>query len=92
LQCSEGNVAVGFSGPRNYTGTLFTSGFSFIPTPKIVNALKQEIIVRAVAILDFKDWAAKTGATYGKGYEDTGYFNSTFQEKKRKCCGRFKLD
>jgi hypothetical protein len=37
----------GFSGPRNYTGTLFTSGFSFnIPTPKIVNALKQEIIVR----------------------------------------------
>jgi hypothetical protein len=45
LQCSERNVAVGFSGPRNYTGTLFTSGFN-IPTPKIVNALKQETIVR----------------------------------------------
>jgi hypothetical protein len=29
-------IAVGFSGPRNYTGTLFTSGFSFnIPTPKM---------------------------------------------------------
>jgi hypothetical protein len=27
-QCSEGNVAVGFNGPRNYSGTLFTSGFS----------------------------------------------------------------
>jgi hypothetical protein len=26
---------------RNYTGTLFTSGFSFnIPTPKIVNAFE----------------------------------------------------
>jgi hypothetical protein len=56
-----------------------------------VNALKQEIIVRAVAILDFKDWAAKQVLLMVKG-EDTGYFNSTFQEKKRKCCGRFKLD
>jgi hypothetical protein len=41
----KGNV---FQGPRNYRN-LFTSGFSFnIPTPKIVNALKQEII-KAVA-------------------------------------------
>ncbi|MEZ0129954.1 RagB/SusD family nutrient uptake outer membrane protein, partial [Flavobacterium sp. LBUM151] len=33
LQCSEGNVAVGFSGVRNFTGPLFSSGFSFnIPT------------------------------------------------------------
>jgi tetratricopeptide (TPR) repeat protein len=33
LQCSEGNVAVGFNGPRNYTGPLFDSGYSFnIPT------------------------------------------------------------
>jgi hypothetical protein len=40
-------IAIGFSGPRNYTGTLFTSGFSFnIPTPKIVNAFEAETIVR----------------------------------------------
>ena len=33
LQCSEGNVAVGFNGIRNYTGPEFESGFSFnIPT------------------------------------------------------------
>ncbi len=33
LQCSEGNVAVGFNGIRNYSGPLFDSGFSFnVPT------------------------------------------------------------
>jgi len=33
LQCSEGNVAVGFNGIRNYSGPLFESGFSFnVPT------------------------------------------------------------
>jgi hypothetical protein len=59
LQCSEGN-AVGFQWARNYTGTLFTSGFSFnIPTPKIVNAFEAGDNRKAVAILDFKDWAAK---------------------------------
>jgi hypothetical protein len=84
LQCSEGNVAVGFSGPRNYTGPLFTSGFSFnVPTPKIVNAFEAGDNRKAVAILDFKDWAAKTGATYGKGYEDTGYFNRKYIPRKR---------
>jgi hypothetical protein len=46
---------------------------------------------KAVAILDFKDWAAKTGATYGKGMKIT-LIESTFQEKKRTCCRRFKLD
>jgi hypothetical protein len=36
LQCSEGNVAVGFSGPRNFNGPLFESGFSFnVPTQEV---------------------------------------------------------
>jgi hypothetical protein len=43
-QCSEGNVAVGFSGPRNYSGDLFTSGFSFnVPTLKLLMLSKREI-------------------------------------------------
>ena len=84
LQCSEGNVAVGFSGPRNYTGTLFTSGFSFnIPTPKIVNAFEVGDKRKNVAILDMKEWALQTGATYGKGYKDTGYFNRKYIPRKR---------
>jgi hypothetical protein len=43
---------------RNYTGPLFTSGFSFNVHTKIVNAFEQETIVR-LFILDFKDWALK---------------------------------
>ncbi len=41
LQCSEGNVAVGFSGVRNYTGPKYTSGFSFnVPTEETYNAFE----------------------------------------------------
>ena len=84
LQCSEGNVAVGFSGPRNYTGPLFTSGFSFnIPTAKIVNAFEVGDNRKAVAILDMNTWIAATGATYGAGYENTGYFNRKYIPRKR---------
>jgi hypothetical protein len=58
-----------------------------------VNAFEAGDNRKAVAILDFKDWAAKTGATYGKGMKILGtLIESTFQEKKRTCCRRFKLD
>ena len=84
LQCSEGNVAVGFSGPRNYTGPLFTSGFSFnVPTQKIVSAFEGGDSRKAVAILDMNAWSAETGATYGEGYENTGYFNRKYIPRKR---------
>lgn len=84
LQCSEGNIAVGFSGPRNYSGTLFTSGFSFnVPTQKIVNAFEAGDRREAVAILDIEAWAAATGATFGKGYEHTGFFNRKYIPRKR---------
>ena len=85
LQCSEGNVAVGFNGPRNYTGTLFTSGFSFnVPTLKIVNAFEAGDSRKAVAILDIEAWATATGATFGKGYEHTGFFNRKYIPRSRR--------
>ena len=84
LQCSEGNVAVGFSGPRNYSGDLFTSGFSFnVPTQKVVNAFEAGDRRKAVAILDIQAWATATGATFGKGYEHTGFFNRKYIPRKR---------
>ncbi len=84
LQCSEGNVAVGFSGPRSYSGDLFTSGFSFnVPTQKIVNAFEAGDNRKAVAILDIEAWAGSTGATFGKGYEHTGFFNRKYIPRKR---------
>lgn len=91
LQCSEGNVAVGFSGIRNYSGPLFTSGFSFnIPTKESADAFEVGDKRKDVAILDIVAWAAANtsyndgkGVTYGKGNEDTGYFNRKYLPRKR---------
>nr|WP_314895510.1 RagB/SusD family nutrient uptake outer membrane protein [uncultured Flavobacterium sp.] len=84
FQCSEGNIAVGFSGPRDYTGTLFTSGFSFnVPTQEAVNAFEVGDNRKAVAILDIVAWAASTGATYSEGNEHTGFFNRKYIPRVR---------
>jgi hypothetical protein len=84
LQCSEGNVAVGFSGVRAYEGPDFTPGFSFnVPTQKIVNAFENGDLRKNVAILDIVAWSTATGATYGTGYEHTGYFNRKYIPRTR---------
>lgn len=79
LQCSEGNVAVGFNGIRNYDGPVFDSGFSFnVPTQDVVDEFESGDLRKDVAILDIEAWANTTGATYGTGYEHTGYFNRKY--------------
>ncbi len=79
LQCSEGNIAVGFNGIRNYNGPLFDSGFSFnIPTEEAYLAYEEDDLRRDVAILNIETWATQTGATYGTGYEHTGYYNRKY--------------
>ena len=84
LQCSEGNVAVGFSGPRNYNGPLFTSGFSFnVPTQQSYDAYQAGDNRRDIAILNIDAWATQTGATYGVGYEHTGFFNRKYIPRTR---------
>ena len=84
LQCSEGNVAVGFNGVRNYSGPLFTSGFSFnVPTQEVVDEFEDSDLRKDVAILDIEAWASQTGATYGTGYEHTGYFNRKYLPRTR---------
>ncbi|MBR9914435.1 MAG: RagB/SusD family nutrient uptake outer membrane protein [Algicola sp.] len=84
LQCSEGNVAVGFSGIRNYSGPTFTSGFSFnVPTQETYEAFEANDVRQDVAILDIEAWAAATGASYGTGYEHTGYFNRKYLPRLR---------
>ncbi|MCF7561624.1 RagB/SusD family nutrient uptake outer membrane protein [Sabulilitoribacter multivorans] len=83
LQCSEGNVAVGFNGIRNYSGPLFDSGFSFnVPTQEVVDAFEAGDLRKDVAILDIDNWAAQTGATFGTGNEHTGYFNRKYIARK----------
>lgn len=85
LQCSEGNVAVGFSGVRGYEGPLFTSGFSFnIPTQESADAFEVGDKRKDVAILDIVAFAAaNSGVKYGKGNEDTGFFNRKYLPRKR---------
>ncbi|MDI1256104.1 MAG: RagB/SusD family nutrient uptake outer membrane protein [Flavobacterium sp.] len=79
LQCSEGNVAVGFNGIRNYSGPLFDSGYSFnVPRQEVVDAFEAGDSRKDVAILDIAAWAASTGASYGTGYKHTGYYNRKY--------------
>ena len=84
LQCSEGNVAVGFNGIRNYTGPTFDSGFSFnVPTQEMVDEFEDgDDIRKNTAILDINAWADQTGATFNTGYEHTGYFNRKYIARK----------
>ena len=90
LQCSEGNVAVGFSGIRNYTadpgstGDIFSSGFSFnVPVQELVDAFEADDLRKDVAVLDIDSWASQTGITFGTGFEHTGYFNRKYNPRKR---------
>ena len=91
LQCSEGNVAVGFSGIRNYDGPMFTSGFSFnLPTKESADAFEVGDKRKNVAILDIEAWATANagydsgnGIKFGKGNEDTGFFNRKYLPRKR---------
>ena len=80
LQCSEGNVAVGFNGIRNYSGPLFESGFSFnVPTAEAYAAFEDGDARRDVAILDIEAWAAANeDVAYVEGYEHTGYYNRKY--------------
>lgn len=80
LQCSEGNVAVGFNGIRNYSGPLFESGFSFnVPTAEAYAAFEAGDLRRDVAVLDIEAWAAANeGVSYVEGFEHTGYYNRKY--------------
>ncbi len=83
LQCSEGNVAVGFNGIRNYNGPVFDSGFSFnVPTQEAYDAFENGDIRRDIAILNIDAWAAQTGATFGIGNKHTGFFNRKYIARK----------
>jgi hypothetical protein len=84
LQCSEGNVAVGFSGVRGYDGPLFTSGFSFnVPVQEALDVFEPGDLRKGVTILDIEAWSDSTGAVYTTGYEHTGYFNRKYLPRKR---------
>ncbi len=84
LQCSEGNVAVGFSGVRGYEGPHFTPGFSFnVPVQEAFDAFEDGDLRKEVAILDIVAWSDSTDAEYTTGNEHTGFFNRKYLPRKR---------
>jgi len=88
LQCSEGNVAVGFQGIRDYSGPIFESGFSFnVPVAEVYNLFEEDDIRRDFSILDINAWAAETGATFTEGYKHTGYFNRKYLPRQNNNLG-----
>lgn len=84
LQCSEGNVMVGFSGVRGYNGPLYESGFGFnLPTQETFDAFESSDLRRELSILDIEAWAAETGAEFTIGNQDpetghTGFYNKKY--------------
>jgi starch-binding outer membrane protein, SusD/RagB family len=92
LQCSEGNVAVGFNGPR-LDGPIFDNGYSFnVPTQETYDFFEEGDLRRDVAILDIEafkaahpDWVnadGELGVKLTEGYEHTGYFNRKYIPRK----------
>ncbi len=83
LQCSEGNVAVGFNGIRNYNGPLFDGGYSFnVPTQEAFDAFEVGDSRKNVAVLDIAAWALANNAKYGTGFKHTGFFNRKYLARK----------
>ncbi len=80
LQCSEGNVAVGFNGLRNSSGPFFDGGYGFnLPTQEAYSSFEVGDSRKNVAVLDIAAWVlANPTASYGMGYKHTGYYNRKY--------------
>lgn len=89
LQCSEGNVAVGFSGVRNYEGPFYESGFGFnLPTQEANDAFTANDLRKEVTILDIEALVSEFAAqgvdvVYTIGNQDpvtghTGFYNKKY--------------
>lgn len=89
LQCSEGNVAVGFSGVRSYEGPLYESGFGFnLPTQEANDAFTANDLRKQVTIFDIEAFVSEYEAqgvnvTYNIGNQDpvtghTGFYNKKY--------------
>jgi hypothetical protein len=93
LQCSEGNVMVGFSGVRGYDGPRYESGFGFnLPTQEMFDAFETNDLRRELSILDIEAWAADTGAVFTIGNQNpqtghTGYYNRKYIPRQNENLG-----
>ena len=88
LQCVEGNVMVGFSGVRQYSGPIFESGFGFnLPRQEVVDAFNDNDLRKELSILDIEAWVEETDASFRIGNQDpetghTGFYNRKYLPRK----------
>jgi hypothetical protein len=86
LQCGNGNVAVGYSGVRDYPGIapFFFAGYGYnTPTQEVVDEFETGDLRKDVAILDIVDWASKNeGVDYTLSRGETGYYNRKYIPRK----------
>jgi tetratricopeptide (TPR) repeat protein len=103
LQCSEGNVAVGFSGVRFISDPdsipFYSKGHRFnLPTQEAVDQFESADLRKEVTILDIEAWAAYYNAfeeysiRYEEGNEHTGYFNRKYIPRKRRAEAQMDLN
>ncbi len=82
FQCAEGNIAVGFMGPRFSGGDYnpYADGFSFnVPVQSLYDFYDAGDVRRDATIFDIDEFVAThTDVTYNIGYEHTGYFNKKY--------------
>ncbi|MEM1406454.1 MAG: RagB/SusD family nutrient uptake outer membrane protein [Bacteroidota bacterium] len=85
LQCSEGNVMVGFSGVRGYSGPVYASGFSFnVPRQELVDDFESGDVRFEATILDIDEFVTENPGTeddpttFVEGFDHTGYFNNKY--------------
>lgn len=84
LQCSEGNVMVGFSGIRGYSGPTYVSGFSFnVPVQDLVDQYTPNDNRLRATIMDIEAYKSEQESqgnqvSYGEGWEHTGYYNHKY--------------
>lgn len=83
LQCSEGNVMVGFNGIRGYEGPIYRSGFSFnIPTQELVDAFEVGDMRFSTTVLDIDQFISEQtnpGAiSFVEGHDHTGYYQGKY--------------
>ena len=78
--CVEGNIAVGFSGPRQYQGEKYDSGYSFnVPTQEAYDAFKEGDARREVTVFNAN---LLPEGSYFPGHENTGFFNAKYIPRK----------
>ncbi|MEL7002458.1 MAG: RagB/SusD family nutrient uptake outer membrane protein [Bacteroidota bacterium] len=83
LQCSEGNVMVGFNGIRGYDGPVYRSGFSFnIPTQELVDAFESTDARFNPTILDIEQFISEQdnpdAISFVEGNDHTGFFQGKY--------------